>query len=449
MTVTCKPRPSAAPRLKRTLTLVDLLLYGVIAVSPVAPLPIFGVLSNLGRGHVVTAVLIAMVAMVFTAISYGRMAKAYPSAGSAFTYVAREIHHGLGFVIGWGMLLDYTLGPLITSTWCAQQSHDLWPSIPDFVFRMLYIAAFTALNIQGIRASARVNYALTVTMSGVVLIIFLAAAHYLFAHHTSGSAFFTRPFYDPTTFTYNRLLRCTSVAVMTYIGFDAISTLSEEAKDPRRMVMIATVLTCVVIGVASAAEVYVGQLVWPASQKFPNVDTAYVWMAARTWAPLFSTVGLTLIAGFFAAGMAAQLGAARLLYGMGRSGALPPGYFGVIDAHHHIPRNNVLLIGGLVLIGGFVISFALGAEMMNFGALIAFMGVNVSAFLRYFVRAPRRTLAGFLPPVLGFFICFALWWNLGRPAKEFGSLWMGVGIIFVIWRTRWFRVPLELDSPAD
>src|ERR1700678_3974626 len=133
---------SSAPRLRRTLTLWDLILYGIIVIQPVAPMSVFGVLSERGRGHVVTAILIAMVAMLFTGVSYGRMARAYPSAGSAYTYVAQEIHPSLGFVTGWGMLLDYFLGPLICSTWCAQQSHEFMPGVPMAVWRILYVVAF-------------------------------------------------------------------------------------------------------------------------------------------------------------------------------------------------------------------------------------------------------------------------------------------------------------------
>src|SRR5262249_9518543 len=203
-------------------------------------------------------------------------------------------------------------------------------------------------------------------------------ARYILGHPHTDPAFFTRPFYDPQTFSYGGLFGCTSIAVLTYIGFDGISTLSEETENPRRNILLATVLTCLVIGVLSAAEVYVGQLVWPASEKFPDVDTAYVFVAGRTWKPLFGIVGFTLLVANMGSGMAAHLGAARLLYGMGRSNALPKGFFGAIDPRHHIPRNNVLFVGAIVLAGAFFISYALGAEMLNFGALIAFMGVNAA-----------------------------------------------------------------------
>jgi len=440
---------AAAPRLRRALTLWDLILYGMIVLQPVAPMSAFGALSDRGRGHVVTAILVAMVAMLFTAMSYGRMARAYPSAGSAFTYVAQEIHPSVGYVTGWGMVMDYIVNPLICVIWCAGQAHEFAPAIPDWGWKIIFAVAFTLLNLRGIKTSARVNAGLTAGMSAVVIVIFVSAIRYIFGHPHSDPHFFTRPFYDPQTFTVGNLFGCTSIAVLSYIGFDGISTLSEEAENPRRNIMLATVLTCVVIGILSAAEVYVAQLVWPATEPFPNPDTAYVWAAARMWGPLFTIVGVTLVVANFGSGMGAHIGAARLLYGMGRSNALPRSFFGAIDPRHQVPRNNVIFVGVLALIGSFFLTFGRGIELLNFGALIAFMGVNAAAFVRYFLHAEEKKVWNFIPPVLGFLICFALWLSLSRPAQILGGLWMIAGIIFGIWKTRWFREPLSFEVPAE
>jgi amino acid transporter len=442
---------STAPAvgLRRTLKLRDLILYGIVVIQPVAPMSVFGVLSERGQGHVVTAVLIAMVAMLFTGISYGRMARAYPSAGSAFTYVAQEIHPGLGYVTGWSMVMDYVLNPLICTIWCAQQAADFAPGLPVFVWKIFFAAVFTLLNIRGVQTSAKINAVVAAGMGGVIVVIFVAAARYLFGQPHTDPAFFTRPFYDPATFHFGAVFRCTSVAVLTYIGFDGISTLSEEAENPRRNILLATVLTCLVIGVLAAVEVYVAQLLWPASEPFPNVDTAYVWAAARAWKPLFTIVGLTLLFANFGSGMAAQLGAARLLYGMGRSDALPRSFFGAVDPKTRIPRNNVFFVGAIVLIGAFSLSYERGAEMLNFGALIAFMGVNASAFLRYYVRAEQKKFWNALPPLAGFGICFALWINLGHLAILLGSAWMALGIAYGLWKTKGFRTPFSFEASAE
>src|SRR5437763_16280577 len=159
---------SAAPRLRRTLTLWDLILYGIIVIQPVAPMSVFGVLSDSGRGRVVTTLLIAMVAMLFTAFSYGRRARAYPSAGSAFTYVGQEINPALGYVTGWSMVMDYILNPMICIIWCSQQAHVFAPGVHYLAWAVFFGAIFTFLNIQGVKTSARVNTVLAIGM-GVVI----------------------------------------------------------------------------------------------------------------------------------------------------------------------------------------------------------------------------------------------------------------------------------------
>src|SRR5215471_12715095 len=467
-----------SPRLRRALTLWDLILYGVIVIQPVAPMSVFGVLSERGRGHVVTTILIAMVAMLFTAVSYGRMARAYPSAGSAFTYVGQEINPAVGYVTGWSMVMDYMLNPLICTIWCAQQAHDFAPGIPVWGWKLFFAGVFTLLNIRGVKTSARINAGMAAGMGAVIVVIFVAAARFILGHPHTEPGFFTRPFYDPHTFSTGALFGATSISVLTYIGFDGISTLSEEADNPRRNILYATVLTCLVIGILSAFEVYVAQLIWPASEAFPDINTAYSYVAGRSWAPLFPIVGATLLLANFGSGFGSQIGAARLLYGMGRSNALPRSFFGALDEKHRIPRNNVFLVGAVALIGAFLLevvagyktyslattgltwetfkkimnggeAYGLGAEMLNFGALIAFMGVNAAAFLRYYVRSTEKKLGFLIPPVLGFIICLALWLNLSRPAIIVGSIWMAAGIAFGVWKTKGFRETLSFDIPAE
>jgi amino acid transporter len=438
------------PQLRRALGLWDLILYGVIVIQPTAPMSVFGVLSNRGRGHVVTTILIAMVAMLFTAISYGRMARAYPSAGSAFTYVGQEINPALGYVTGWSMVMDYMLNPMICIIWVSQQAHVFAPAIPYWGWAVIFALLFTWLNIQGIRTSARMNAGLAAGMGVVIAIFFVCATRYIFGHAHGGLGFFTQPFYDPATFSSGAVLGGTSIAVLTYIGFDGISTLSEEAENPRRNILLATVLTCVVIGLLSALEVYAAQLTWPASQPFPDETTAFVYVAGRTWAPLFAIVGFTLVLANFGSGMGAQLGAARLLFGMGRSNALPKSFFGAVDPKRHVPRNNVVFVGVVSLIGAFILDFDLGAQMLNFGALIAFMGVNAAALVRYYVRATEKKLRDLIPPAIGFAVCLLLWLNLSRTAQIAGSIWMAVGIAFGAWKTRGFRGELvNFEIPAD
>src|SRR5438132_8389216 len=197
MASTATTSTETGPRLRRTLTLWDLILYGVIVIQPVAPMSVFGVLSARGHGHVVTTILIAMVAMLFTAISYGRMARAYPSAGSAFTYVGQEINPALGYVTGWSMVMDYMLNPMICIIWISQQAHDFAPGIPYWGWAISFALVFTGLNIQGVKTSARVNTGLAVGMGVMIAIFFVAAALYIFGTPHRSPAFFIRPFHDP------------------------------------------------------------------------------------------------------------------------------------------------------------------------------------------------------------------------------------------------------------
>src|ERR1700692_1998168 len=238
MSSTANP-PANAPRLRRSLTLWDLILYGVIVIQPVAPMSVFGVLSDKASGHVVTTILIAMVAMLFTAISYGKMARAYPSAGSAYTYVGREIHHGFGYLTGWAMVMYYILNPLICTIICSKLTQNILPGMPYWVLAIFYAAFFTVLNLRGVKTSARINDVLAAGMSVVVVVFFVFIIRFLWGLHVYGTRFFTQPFYNQAIFSFSGVFQGTSIAVLTYIGFDAISTFSEEVENPRRNILLA------------------------------------------------------------------------------------------------------------------------------------------------------------------------------------------------------------------
>jgi putrescine importer len=245
---------------------------------------------------------------------------------------------------------------------------------------------------------------------------------------------FLRPFYDPRSFSFQAVSRGTAIAVLTYIGFDGISTLSEEVENPQKNIMRAIVLTCLITGVLASVEVYAGQLVWPDYTHYPDVDTAFVHVAARAGGPvLFTIMNLTLLVATVGSGFGSQLGAARLLYAMGRSGALPRRFFAAIDPVRRIPRNNVLLSGALALCGAMILSYDLGAELLNFGAFIAFMAVNAAALVHYCIRG-RWTFGYAAPPILGFLVCGYIWVNLSNPAKIAGATWLAVGAAYGIWK---------------
>jgi amino acid transporter len=259
-----------------------------------------------------------------------------------------------------------------------------------------------------------------------------------------GPTFFTQPFYDPSTFSWPTVWTGTSIAALTYIGFDSISTLSEETINPRRNILLATVLTCLVTGILAATEVYAAQLVWPHEGGFPDIDTAYVFVSGRAGGRiLFHAVNLTLLVATTGSGIGTQLGAARLLYGMGRDNALPRRFFGAIDARRGIPSNNVLFIGALALCGSLVMSYQTGAELLNFGAFLAFMGVNGATIAHYFVRGRNRSWSYLAVPLAGFAICFYIWANLRATAKIAGAAWLIVGIVYGVFRGRFAKQHIE------
>jgi amino acid transporter len=449
------------PHLRRALGLWNLIFIGMVIIQPTAPMGIYGVISNTAHGHVVTTVLIAMVAMLFTAISYGRMARIYPSAGSAYTYVAREIHPTLGFITGWSMVMDYLLNPLVCTAFSAKAAMNIVPGLPFYAWLGIFSVFFTWVNLHGIKSSARLNEILCVAMILVVIVFFAAVVNVLWrVHHDPG--FFLKPFYDAPNFHSQTIFAGTSVAVLTYIGFDAISTLSEEAENPRRNILLATVLVCVFAGVLSGLEVYAAQLVW-GSKPFAadRVESAFALISQQVGgALLFQVMNFTLLVANAGTAIASQLAAGRLLYGMGQGNAIPKSFFGAIEPKHRVPRNGIVLVGVVALIGAAALeyfsgitggsAYAVGAQALNFGAFISFMGVNAASFTHYWWRGNNRSWSNFLVPVLGFVICGFIWFHLSSAAMTLGAVWMALGIVYGAIRTRGFRAELvRFDPPPE
>jgi amino acid transporter len=316
---------------------------------------------------------------------------------------------------------------------------------------VFFALLFTGLNLRSIKATARTNEILALAMLAVVGWMLAATVRLLAAMPTLDASYFLRPFYDPKTFSISSISTGTSIAVLTYIGFDAISTLSEEVENPRRNILLGTVLTCLLTGVLAAIEVYAGQLVWPWGDAFPDLDTAYVHVAGRAggvW--LFHAVNLTLLVATIGSGSGAQLAGARLLYGMGRDGALPTKVFGMVDVKTGVPRNNVLITGAIALVGAFLLSYQRGVELLNFGAFIGFMGVNLSALARYWIRSPQRNLSNLLPPLAGFVLCLYIWLSLPAASRLGGAAWLLLGLAYGAWTTGGFRRErVRFDVPQD
>ncbi len=455
------PTTAEAPHLRRVLTLWDLIFYGIVLIQPIAPVPLFGVAQKLSDGHFLTTILIAMCAMLITAFSYGRMASLYPAAGSAYTYVGRGINPHLGFLAGWAMILDYLLQPIINTVWISTALHERFreyhiPQIPFVFWAAAVMAIITYLNLRGVKTSAVANKVLLSFMFIIVALFIYLSVRYLFHLEGLPGLLSTQPFYNPETFKWPTVMTATSFAALTYIGFDGVTTLSEEVVNPKRNVLLATVLTCIFAGVCSGVEVYLGARVWPDWHTFPNLETAFMDVCRQVGGLLlFHGMGAILILAAFGSALTGGMGAARLLYGMGRDNVLPRKLFGHISAKTGTPSYSILMIGvvsfaaavGLNYIGS---AYQHAGELLNFGAFLAFMGVNFATFWQFAVkrRAERKGNLAWdaLLPLFGFAFCGLIWWNLNIIAKTVGGIWFVIGIVYVGAKTNWFREkPVMID----
>ncbi|HVT27079.1 MAG TPA: APC family permease, partial [Lacipirellulaceae bacterium] len=331
-----------APHLKRLLTVKDLVFFGIVLIQPIAPVGIFGLAQQESRGHVSATIVIGMVAMMLTAFSYGRMATLYPSAGSAYTYVSRGLGAHLGFLAGWAMFFGYLLIPLANTIYGSLTLEKI-SGIPYWIGVPLFVVTITVLNLRKISATAHANMALLAIMT-VVIVAYVVFAIKFLAHSGGwGNLISYKPFYNPEKFDLGAMATATSIAALTYIGFDGVTTLSEEVHNPKRSVPIAVVLVCFLTGVFSTIEVYLAQLAWPDYTTFANPDTAFLDVTKLVGGPwLFQAMGWILVIACFGTGLAGQAGAARLLYGMGRENVLPGNFFGHLSPRTKIPNFNVM-----------------------------------------------------------------------------------------------------------
>jgi putrescine importer len=449
------------PQLRRTLKLSDLIFYGIVLIQPIAPIPLYGVAQKLSDGHFVLIILIAGFAMLITAVSYGRMAALYPAAGSAYTYVGKGLNPHLGFLAGWAMILDYLLQPLINTVWISTALHERSayfhiPQIPFVIWALIIAGIMTALNLAGVKASATANKVLLAVMSVVVVYFIVAAIRFLYGGQGWAGLFSIQPIYDPKTFNAHKILTATSFAALTYVGFDGVTTLAEDVENPKRNVLLAVVLTCVIAGVFSGLEAYLGARVWPNWQSFPNLETAFMDICARAGGLILSwSMAFVLIVAAFGSGLTGTLGAARLLFGMGRDNVLPKKFFGKLTPGTSTPTNNILLIGGLSFVGSVMLNYIGSAyehagELMNFGAFLAFMGVNFACFWQFSMRrqqgAPMNFVRDALVPLVGFLFCGLIWVDLNIIAKTVGGIWFAIGLLYVGYKTNWFRsAPVMID----
>jgi amino acid transporter len=422
----------------------------MIIMQVVAPIPIFGLLEQRSNNHAVTTVLAAMLAMFITAISYGRMAMLYPMAGSAYTYVGRALNPHLGFLAGWSMFLDYLVIPLISAIIPALAIQRLIPAVPFPLLTFLIVAAMTGLNLRGIRATVHANMLLLAVASLAVGAFLILAVRYLFLKAGWSGVLSLSPVYDPATFKASTMLSGISLAAMTYIGFDGLTTLAEDSVNPKRDMVLSTVLVVVITGILSAVELYFLHLVLP-DWRSADPNTSYLDVMRMVGGPvLFTTFLVVMSVSQFGSGFSVQVNAARLLYGMGRDNVLPRPLFGYLSPRRQNPSRNIIFVGVLAFLGTVFVPFGQACDLLNFGAFLGFMGVNVATIWSYYVHPQaghrRNVFWDVLLPTSGFLLCLIFWISLPHRAKIVGGLWLLAGIAYSAYRTRGFRKrPLLFD----
>ncbi|AVK03930.1 MULTISPECIES: APC family permease [Pseudomonas aeruginosa group] len=429
-------------RLKRTLSLGSVVLFGIAYMTPIIVLGTFGILAETTQGHVPAAYLAASLAMLFTALSYGRMAAAFPVAGSAYTYVRKAISPALGFIAGWAVLLDYLFLPMAIWLIGAAYLHSAFPAVPNAVWVLAFIGVTTAINIVGLRLAKNVN-GLLMLVQFLVLAAFVA----LCVHYVLGDP--GKPLWSLQPLLGGDLqvplvMGGAAIACYSFLGFDAVSTLTEETRDPRRNIPRAILLITLLGGLIFIVTSYFVQLAHP-SFAFDSADSAAYEIARNIGGDLFVSFFLVgLIVGQFTSGLSAQASASRLLFAMGRDGVLPRPFFGRLGKRFETPVNSIVLCGVVALLA-LQMDVTTSTSFINFGAFLAFSLVNLSVVFHYYLGAERRgareTLLFLVFPAIGLLADLWLMASLDHLAIVLGLCWLALGAVYLAAITRGFREP--------
>jgi putrescine importer len=429
--------PPAAPGLRPVLSLGALVLFGLAFVGPTAPYTFFGVGAVQSHGHFALVYLIAMIAVSFTAVSYGKMAAAFPEAGSTYAYASKAIHPIAGYLAGWIIILDYLLMPMLCVIIVGVTSNKLLPAVPYSVWVVVTAIAITGINLAGIEMTSRATVIFNAILA-ISVVWFVTAAVWALTHGVGrGTLLSIEPFYSPRNFSLKAVMGATPVAVLSFLGFDGISTLAEDAKDPQKNVARATVLVCFIAGGLFILQTYLGQLIWPDYSTFTPIETAFSDIGRRIGGPALAyLIALLVVGQAWASGITSQASASRLLFGMARDGRLPRFVFGYLHPERRTPTHSILLMGGIAMVAGLLLDLDKAAELVNFGACAGFMFVNLSVIAHYFVRLRRGWLASLLSPAIGFLICLWIWLSVSPLAMRVGALWSLAGVGYLIFLIR-------------
>lgn len=437
--------------LKRSLTLTDLVVYGMIFMIPIAPFGVYGYVNAEAPGMVPLAYIIGMVAMLFTALSYGSMAKAFPIAGSVYSYAQRGLNQHVGFIAGWLMLLDYLLIPPLLYVYAAMALNHLYPDIPKVGFILAFLVSATFVNLRGITFTARMNIIFLLAQL-VVLGIFLFYA-WTALHNGGGNGELTlAPLYNPETFNFALLMQAVSIAVLSFLGFDAISTLAEEIKgDPGKSVGKAALITLIVMGVIFVAQTWIATDL-AAGMGFKSADTAFyeiAEIAAGSWLATVTGVATALAWGV-AVAITSQAAVSRLLFGMARDGKLPK-VLAKVHPKHNTPYLSIYLVAvlSLLICYLFINSVDTLTSLVNFGALSGFMLLHLTVINYYWRRQKSgQVIRHLICPVIGFIIVAAIMYNMGVDAQKLGLIWIALELVYLFFLNK-LGASTALPDPSN
>ena len=433
--------------LRRALSTKDLVVYGMIFMVPIAPFSVFGFVWNDAKGMVPLAYLVGLVGMYFTAMSYASMSRAFPMAGSVYSYVQRGLHEVAGFFSGWLILLDYILVPALLYIFSAVALRPLLPAVPGWIWLAGFVGFNAVVNLLGVQLTARVNrYMLVMELITLALFVVLGLAA---LHAGRGAGGLTlRPVYNPAVFSLATVTGATSIAVLSFLGFDGISTLAEESCGGQNSVGRATVLSLLLVGLLFIVQTWIATDL-AQGMKFSSPETAFYEVAERAggaWLRLVSLGAVVLAAGI-ANAMVAQAAVARILFAMARDGKLPK-LLARIHPRYQTPYVSTLIVAGVSLLVGLLFTNHADelSRIVNFGALSGFLLLHVAVINHFFIRGRSRDwLRHLLMPLGGLLVIGYVLYEMDLAAKIMGACWITAGVVYFVVLTFVIRKPVSLD----
>lgn len=413
-------------------------------MAPITVFATYGIALSETNGMVPTGYVFALCIMLVTAYSYGQLVKVYPAAGGAYSFTQKAISPHVGFLVGWTILMDYLFSPLISALILGIMLHTFFPSIPLSVFILLFIIIVTTINILGIKIAANLNMVL-VLLQVLVCVLFVAISmRDLLNGEGAGTLLSSQPFFDPQV-SFPSLLAILPLLCFSFLGFDAVTTLAEETIEPEKTMPKAVMLITLLGGTLFVIVTYFAQLVQPNFQAFSSPDSAGM--------ELFMQIGGNLLSAFFlavvvlaavASAVASGASGARILYAMGREGVLPKGFFGYLSPRFRTPVWNIIVIAVVAMMANFL-DMLTATALINFGALLAFVFVNIAVIFHFYIRHQQRSGKGIilylLLPLVGALFTGVFWMNLGATALILGGCWFLVGLGYLLYLTKLFRQP--------